>query len=171
MAAPSRARRGAGTRSGSTSGVQIVGLAALRKELRKLEDPRTWSKALAAVHREVAQDVAAEARSNASSMGGAFRHFAPAIRGYGSVQAARVGLRDPNSYATFWGAKQQWTGWNVQSEGRRPNHPDWVGNSWDVAVRGQGPYALNDAAADRSEQSIQTLSEGIDAILRDAFPN
>lgn len=169
MPAPSRARRGPGTRSGSSSGVQIVGLNELRRELRRLENPREWSKALAKIHREVAKEVASTARSFAQANGGSQKHFAAAIRGYGSVQAARIGIANPDAFAAFWGAKQDHTGWNAGNEGR-PNQPEWVGNSFDVGVKGQGPYALNDAVADRIEWAVDTIWAEVDALTQRAFP-
>lgn len=143
----------------------------LRRELRKLEDPRAWSKELGAVHRTLGKQAAEWARAEAIRNGGAQRHFAKAIRGYGSVQAARIGINNPNAFPTFWGAKQAWTGWNIQSEGRRPNQPEWVGSSWDVAVRGQGPYALNDAVADHLDDVQRIYAESIDDLMRRAFPD
>lgn len=170
MAPPSLSRRGPGTRSGSTSGVAVefVGLNELRRELRKLEDSRAWARALGKIHRGVAKEVASTARSYAQSMGGPQKHFASAIKGYGTVREARVGLSDPNSYAAFWGAKQDHTGWNAGNRGR-PNQPEWIGNSWDVATKGQGPYALNDAVADRLPWIEQTMATEVDRLLRSAF--
>lgn len=170
MPAPSRARRGPGTRSGSSSGVQIVGLDELRRELRRLENPREWAKALGRIHRSVALEVAKTARSYAQSNGGSQKHFAAAIRGYGSVQAARVGIARPEAFAAFWGAKQSHTGWNTGNEGR-PNQPEWVGNAWDVGVKGQGPYALNDAVADRIDWAVDTIWAEVDSLTRAAFPD
>jgi hypothetical protein len=171
MAAPSRSIRGPGTRSGSSSGVavQIVGLAELRKALRQLENPRVWSKALSSIHRDVAKAVAETARSYARAHGGSRQHFAAAIRGYGSVQAARVGINNPNAFAAYWGAKQDHTGWNAGNKGR-PNQAPWIGASWDAAVRGQGPYDINDAAADRLPWIEQTVWTEVDGLTKAAFP-
>ena len=145
---------------------QLVGLKELRRELRKLDNPRSWTRELATVHREVARDVAGWARSEAASLGGPARHFADAVRGYGSAPAARVGLssagkgqRNYGARGAFWGSKQF------------ARFEPWVGNTYEVGVRGEGPYALNDAIADHLDDVIETYSEGIDRLMRRAFPD
>ena len=168
MAAPSRSIRGPGTRSGSTSGVEVLGLSAFRKELRQLEDPKPWTRELGKVNREVAKQGAEWARAAATAMGGPQKHFAGAIRGYGSAASARIAVKDQDAYAAFWGAKQR-TGWNAGN--KTPNQPEWVGNSWDAAVHGQGPYAINDALATRLRQLEALYINGIDDITRRAFPD
>lgn len=168
MAAPSKGIRGPGTRSGSTSGVEVLGLSAFRKELRQLEDPKPWTRELGKVNREVAKQGAEWARAAASAMGGPQKHFAGAIRGYGSAASARIAIKDQDAYAAFWGAKQR-TGWNAGNQ--TPNQPEWVGNSWDAAVRGQGPYAINDALATRIRQLEALYINGINDITRRAFPD
>lgn len=178
MAPPSRrAPRpgGRGTdRTGATSGaaVQVVGLKELRRELKKLEEPREWSKALGRIHREVAKAVAETARGYATQMGGSQKHFAAAIRGYGSAPAARLAIADPKAFGAFWGAKQRWTGWNARNGDQgRPNQPEWVGNTFPVGVRGQGPYAVNDAIADRLPWIEEHFADQIDDLLKQAFPD
>lgn len=168
MAAPSRAIRGPGTRSGSTSGVEITGLRAFRKELKTLENPRQWTTELGRLNRTIAKEAAAESRSAAQAMGGPQRHFAAAIKGYGSAAAARVRIADENAYAAFWGAKQR-TGWNAGNQ--TPNQPEWVGASWDVAVRGQGPYAINDTIAENADRYADMYGDGLMDIARRAFPD
>ena len=174
MAPPSASRRGPGTRSGSTSGaaVQVVGLKELRRELRRLEEPREWTKALARIHREVAKATAETARSYATSMGGSQKHFARAIRGYGSAPGARIAIADDRAFAAFWGAKQRWTGWNARNgDAGRPNQPEWVGNAWPIGERGYGPYAVNDAIADRLPWIEETYANEVDDLMKRAFPN
>lgn len=168
MAAPSKGIRGPGTRSGSTSGVEVLGLSAFRKELRQLEDPKPWTRELGNVNREVAKQGAEWARAAATAMGGPQKHFAGAIRGYGSAASARIAVKDQDAYAAFWGAKQR-TGWNAGN--KTPNQPEWVGSSWDAAVHGQGPYAINDALATRIRQLEALYINGIDDITRRAFPD
>lgn len=168
MAAPSASRRGAGSRSGSTSGVQILGLKELRTELRKLENPRQWTTALGKVQRDIAKQVAEWSRSTAAGMGGPASHapFTKAIVGRGTVTGARIQINNPDAYAAFWGAKQR-SGWNVGNS--TPNLPRWVGNSWDVGVAGQGPYAINDTIADRMDDIVRAYREGIDELTAEAF--
>lgn len=147
---------------------QVVGLDELRRELRKLEEPRAWSKELGAVHRVIGRKAAGWAQAEAGRMGGVQKHFATAIRGYGTVQAARIAVARPEANAAFWGAKQR-TGWNAGNQ--TPNQPAWVGNSWQAGVRGQGPYAMNDALADHIDDVIDEYGDGIDRLTRRAFPD
>lgn len=72
--------------------VQVVGLAELRKELRRLEDPKGWGRDLSKVNRTLARELAPKAQASASAIGGQTGHFAKAIRGYGSVTGARLGI-------------------------------------------------------------------------------
>jgi hypothetical protein len=168
MAAPSKGIRGPGTRTGSTSGVEVSGLNAFRRELKTLENSREWTKELGALNRVIAKDAAADARAAAEAMGGVQKHFAAAIKGYGAAAAARIRIADERANAAFWGAKQR-TGWNAGNQA--PNQPEWVGNSWDVAVRGQGPYAINDSVADNADKYAAQYGDGFLYIARRAFPD
>ena len=166
MAAPSKGIRGPGTRSGSSSGVEVVGLSAFRKELRQLEDPKPWTRELGKVNRELAKKGAEWAQAEARGMGGEQKHFADAIRGYGSAASARVGIASANKGQKNWGAYGAFWGSKVN-----PQFDWWVGASWDVAVHGQGPYAINDALATRIRQLEALYINGIEDITRRAFPD
>lgn len=168
MAPPSRSSRATRGREGSTAGVYLVGWTELRADLKALTDDGRWAKELNKVHNTVAREASADARSWAREMGGSQRHFAKAIRGRGGARGARIAVVDGNAFGAFWGAKQRWTGWNKEREGRRPNQPSWVGNSWDVAVSGQGPIAINDALAEGLPRYMQMFAEGIDDVTRRA---
>jgi hypothetical protein len=186
MAPPSARRRGPNSRTGSTSGADldkaasVVGLKELRRELKKLENPREWSKELAKVQRTVAQDVAAKAQIKASGMGGVQKHFAKAIRGRGTVLGARIAVGGRKSRnggaeanAAFWGAKKR-TGFYARyrfKDSTAQQHPTWIGNSWDVAVKGQGPYAINDAIAEELPETIDKYADAVLALTRRAFPD
>lgn len=157
--------------SGPDSGAdafRIDGLKELRQELRKAEDPKAWGKELAASNREAAREVAGWARATARSMGGPFAHFADQITGRATQAAARIQI-DPTANATFWGAKGT-SGWN-RGNGGAPQHPAWVGASWDVGVVGQGPYAINETIARRGGEIVDIYAEIIDRITREAFPD
>lgn len=169
MAAPSRARRGGGTRSGSTSGadVQVVGLREFRAELKQLENSKRWLQDLGRAQREIANKVAGWSRFAAAGLGGPHKHFAGAIVGRGGVTGARIQIADENANAAFWGAKQGTSGWNAG--GDTPNLPSWVGNSWDVGVAGQGPYAINDTIARKADEILRMYGDAIDQITADAF--
>ncbi len=168
MAAPSRGRSSGRERTGATSGVYIYGLPELRRELKKLDNPRQWTTELGRVQRRIAQQVASWARGTAEGMGGPQKVFASAIVGRGTATGARIQIAKADAYAAFWGAKQR-SGWNVRNE--TPNLPRWVGNSWDVGVAGQGPYAINDTIADRMDDIVRAYREGIDDLTAQAFDN
>lgn len=166
-------RRGATSVSGASSGVQIVGLPELRRELRKLDDPKGWTKELSLANRTIAKKAAAWAQSEASGMGGPQAHFARAIRGYGTVTGARIGINNGNANAAFWGAKKR-TGWYARgrySGSSGQQHERWIGNGWDVARRGQGPYAINASLADNLNRIVDLYGDAIDDITRRAFPD
>lgn len=167
MAAPRRQS----APSGSTSGADLVridGLKELRKALRAAEDPKAWGKELGRANRDGARQVAAWAQATAQAMGGPFAHFAPQISGRATQTAARIQI-DSTANATFWGAKGR-SGWNYGNDGA-PQHPEWVGSSWDVGVVGQGPYAINDTIARRSVEIDVIYRAVIDRIAGEAFPD
>ena len=170
MAPPSASRRSAGVRSGSTSGanLEVVGLKQFRSDLRKMENGKRWVRELGAEQRVIAKRVAGDARFEAARMGGSTKHFADAIKGLGGATGARIQIADDTANAAFWGAKNQWTGWNLESEGRAANQPEWVGNTWEVGVRGQGPYAINDTIAELRTWIEQQYLDGIERVAKAA---
>jgi hypothetical protein len=155
--------------------IRVVGMDELRKELRQLEQPKTWMRELTATHKIIARDVAGKARSAADGMGGPYRHFSRAIRGYGSQTSARIGIgsagrgqRNWGANAAFWGVKDPITGWN---KSRVPNQvTEWVGNTWDIAT-GQGPVAIVDTIVQETPYIINRYGDMIEEITRRAFPD
>lgn len=155
--------------------VQVRGLAEFRRELRGLSMPRAWSKQLAGVHRTIAKDLAPKAQERARSLGGQQRHFAGAIRGYGSAPAARLGIasagkgqRNWGANAAMWGVKDNITGWNRSTT---PNlKVPWVGNTWDIA-QGQGPTAIVDTIVEETPRIVNEYGTAIDHLARRAFPD
>lgn len=147
--------------------VEVVGLKELRRELRRLDDPRGWTKQLTAVNRGLGRQGAQWAQGAAGGMGGVQAHFAGSIRGYGNASGARIGVAG-KANAAFWGAKQR-TGWNARNQ--TANQPEWVGAGWEVAVAGQGPYAINSALAAHVDDIVDLYAEGIDDLTRRAFPD
>lgn len=87
----------------------------------------------------------------------------------GAYLSVRNMARTPGAAATFMGTPQR-TGWYAlpryaNSSGQQ--HPTWVGNRWDVAKRGQGPYAINDALADHLQEIKEIYLRGqIDILTR-----
>ena len=135
--------------SGASSGgkIEVVGLKEFRKALKAM-DPQ-WPKALRKVHKQIADTGAGLARGVASGMGGVQAHFADALRGTATQTEARISVNGRGgANVAFWGAKRH-TGWYARSQfhDSTPQHPPWVGSSWEVAVPGEGPYAINPALA------------------------
>lgn len=158
--------------SGSTSGAELRGFTEFRKELKALGPE--WPKELRKVYKATSDRAANWARAKARAMGGVQEKFAGAIRGYANQRSARVGVNTgPRSGAgpAFWGAKRH-TGWYAKGRyhDSTPQHPPWVGNSWDAAVHGQGPYAINAALADHLDDVVDEFAEMVDDLTHRAFP-
>lgn len=155
--------------------VRVEGLNAWRRELRKLEEPKVWTKELAAGNRGLAKSLAPLAQHRARSLGGQQRHFAEAIRGYGSASSARLGIssggkgqRNYGANASTWGVKDNVSGWN---KSKTPNlKVPWVGNTWDIAA-GQGPTAIVETIVAETPYIIRTYGGVIDSVTRRAFPD
>lgn len=98
-------------------------------------------------------------------------HFAGSIYGTGSARQAAVGVRR-EANAAFWGAKKR-TGWYAAQKyaGGPTQHPEWVGNNWDVGVLGQGPYAINPAIFHELDNIERAYGEAVEDIARRAFPD
>lgn len=163
---PARPSGPSGANSGADLSVRVEGLKELRKVLKQAEDPKAWGKELGRANRDGARQVASWAQGEARAMGGPFAHFAGEISGRATQTAARVQI-DSTANATFWGAKGR-SGWNYGNAGA-PQHPAWVGASWEVGVVGQGPYAINETIARRSVEIDAIYRSVIDRILSEAF--
>lgn len=161
--------------TGSTSGAAIdaIGLKEFRRQLREID--RELTKELRVINKKVADEAAAKAKDIASGMGGVQARAASAIRGKANQRDARIGVlatgRNAMANVAFWGAKRR-TGW--YSAGRyasssTPQHPEWVGNSWDVGAAGQGPYAINEAINRNLDALLDIFRDGIEDLARRAF--
>ena len=133
-----------------------------------------FPKELRAVHKEIADDAARDSQSAARGLGGVQRKAANTIKGRATQREARIavsGMRGLGNVA-YWGAKKR-TGWygkpKFRGSGAR-QHPVWVGNSWEVAVPGQGPYAINNTLARNLPQYLDRYMEAIDRLAKEAFP-
>lgn len=156
--------------SGGSSGAEVTGLREFRAALKALHPQ--WPRALADVHKKIAEEGAEVSRFTAYGMGGVQRKAADGIRGVGNMRDARVGVSGGISNAAFWGAKRR-TGWYANPRYRvsgAPNLPAWVGNSWEPAVAGQGPYAINPALAEYMPRLLDNYGDMIDALAKAAFP-
>ena len=154
--------------------VQIRGLKEFRAALKAAG--AGYPKELRAVHKQVADTTAGRARSIAEGLGGVHARAAKAIKGYATQTEARLGSHPsasvPEANVAVWGAKRR-TGWYAARRyaGGRPQHPPWVGNSWTVAERGQGPYALNQAVSEEADHIVELYAEAFDRLTAKAFPD
>jgi hypothetical protein len=152
-------------------GIDVKGLREFRTELKRVD--AEFPKALRKVHKEIADDVADRAQNVASGMGGVRAKAAGAIRGYATQVQASVGVSGGGiANVAFWGALKR-SGWyaHIHSPGGRRQHPMWVGNSWEPGVAGQGPYAINDAIADKLPDIDESYLDAIEDLARSAFPD
>lgn len=118
-----------------------------------LANPNEWRKEARRTYRRVGTQAARWAREEMRSSGD--RQLAGAargVRGNATPTEASVGVQRsskvPYALAATWGTKGH-TGWYAarRYDGGPPNNPPWIGNTWPIAVRGQGPRGLNDALA------------------------
>ena len=161
------------SRTGSTSGVDIVGLAEFRRALHDLDD--NWGSELSRAHQRIASKGAKWARARARGMGGVQAKAASAIGERHSEQSASIGsfpsFHDRMGNVAFWGAKRH-TGWydRARYNGSPPQHPKWVGNTWDAATATGGPYAINAALHAHLTDLVDEYGDLIDDIAHRAFP-
>jgi len=158
--------------------ITVAGLAEFRKRLRAAGPG--FPKALTAAHRDIAQIAARVSQSEARRMGGIQAKAAGAIGGKGSQQRATLTVKASKSArnatamanVAFWGAKKR-TGWYARgrySGSSKRQHPEWVGNTWDVMDPTQGPYAINKALAAHEGDLINALWAALERLMAEAFP-
>ncbi len=154
--------------------VEVQGLAEFRRALRAM-DP-AFTRELSKTHREIAKRAGVASRAKAQGLGPQQRREAGAIGWSGTMTGAVVRVaqsaRYPFANPAFWGRMRR-TGWYASKwatshSGRAQGLP-WVGSSWDVGVRGQGPYAINDAIADELPSIMKDYSAALDDLFRRAF--
>ena len=170
--------------SGSSSGANLVDVVTVdikqfRKALKGIGPE--WPKELAQVHREIGKIGERVSQTEARRMGGVQRKAAAAIRGRGNQRDARIAIKPSNSKrnptamanAAFWGAKKR-TGWYAAGKfagSTSQQHPEWVGNTWDVADKNGGPYAINVALARHLDDIQAAYTASIGRLVSRAFPN
>lgn len=152
----------------------VVGLPEFLRELRKMDG--NWDAALSLAHQKIASKGAAYSRAAARGMGGVQAKAASAIGEKHTPKRASIAVLpsrylDEMANVAYWGAKQH-SGWYRARRyaNSTRQHPVWIGNSWEVAVRGQGPYAINDALASRRTELLDQYLIEISRIAHAAFP-
>jgi len=170
----------AASRSGASSGGLVVsiddnsirGIREFRRALKGVGPE--WARELRVVHKRIADMVVPHAQARAQAMGGVQAEAAGAIKGKANQREARIGVGPtaavPFANVAFWGAKKR-TGWYARyryKDSPAPQHPAWVGNSWDVGEPGGGPYAINPAIADDREEVLAEYLRMIDELAERA---
>lgn len=155
--------------------VEIRGLREFRAALRAMGPE--WAGALKEAHKAIGDLGANAARQVAAGMGGIQAKAKSAIGGKATAANAAVGVFpssvDRMGNVAFWGAKRH-TGWYANprySSSSGQQHPDWVGASWEPAVAGQGPYAINQALAEHLDDILDEYGNAIDQVTLRAFPD
>lgn len=156
--------------------ITVEGLRGFRKALKELGPE--FPKALKRAHLDVAQIAARVSQAEAGRMGGVQAKAAKAIKGRGTQSGARVGVRASKSArnatamanVAFWGAKKR-TGWyaGLNSPSGKQQHPEWVGNTWDVMDPTQGPYAINRALAAHEADIFAAFDAALERLIKEAF--
>lgn len=157
-----------------TDGVQIVGLADFRRDLKAVGDE--WPRQLRQVNKEVADKARDYARGEATALGGVHAKAAPAIKSFATATQAKIGVtvgdrRFPMAAVATWGAKRH-SGWYAARRYRSSvaQHPPWVGNTYDTGVVGQGPYGINSAIAHHERELAEMYLDGLADLAARAFP-
>lgn len=150
--------------TGSGYSITVEGLKEFRAGLRKMgpEVRKQFAKEL----KELAEESAIDARGAAQGGTRQQQRAAYNVVGSGNLAGGSVvvtaGNDIPYALGAFFG-------------GKRPIFPGlpWVGNSWEVGVRGQGPYFINDAIADDADKFETELGKLVDdvALRSRAFPD
>lgn len=158
------------------------------RELRQLENGQRFTADLRKSYRRIGTKAAGWARDEMRSSGDRqLARSAGAVRGSASAASARIsvgGASVPGALAAVWGTKGP-TGWyagwykgQIDPERRvgfmrgviSPNNPRWIGNTWTVATRGQGPRGINDALADHQPEIQAEVVTEMDRMMARAFP-
>lgn len=150
------------------------------KALGMLAADAEWKRELRTTYREVAKVGAGLGRAGMRSSGK--RQLIAAARGVRGASNStagyvRVSGRVPTSttpmsaLAPVFGTKGP-TGWlaNARHAGTTArNNPSWIGASWRVAVRGEGPRGINDALAAGTDQMVAEFEKGALKLIDRAF--
>jgi hypothetical protein len=149
--------------------VEVEGFREFKRELRAVDNeaPKSMRKA----HRRIASYVQGKARSNAGAAGGVYAKARNQIRGNSSATEASIGVREKTvGSVAFWGAKKR-TGWYkaARYEESTRQHPEWVGNTWDVGDRLQGPYVINYTIHEELDEIVDRFGAEMDELFSQAF--
>lgn len=146
----------------------------LRASIKELgPEGKRWNKALGKQNKTSSEVVAREGRSIALAMGGMQAKAASRIQGSATAKGLQIRVSRTAAHgealAAFWGSKRR-TGWYalIDSPDGAAQFRPWVGNTWKVGVRGEGPYAVNEAIATKRDEVVLNWAQGIDELARAA---
>lgn len=152
-----------------SSGAEVIGLAQFRRQLALA--PAELASELKKAHKDLADRAAEWSRYEAASLGRQQATAIDRIRGTSTPLQARITVSNTNAVpyasAAYWGAKRH-TGWYGAAKYDRSTGKQflpWVGNSWDVAVAGQGPYGINAALAKHMDDLVDFYDKAINSVL------
>lgn len=168
----------------TTGGAYITGIKEFRAALKAIGPE--WPKELKETHEQIGRRGRALSQAQARAMGGVQARAAGAIKSRGNQREAVIYVQpttqNPMAFIAFWGAKRR-TGWYAKAgpnamsrtgwasrQVLKPQHPPWVGNTWEPAVAGQGPYAINEALAEHLDDLLDQYLNMIDRLSGRAFP-
>lgn len=163
--------------------LRVDGANKLRRQFKDLAEEmygsragRMGGKVLTEAYREGSELVASRARSNARGGTPLQRRSASAIKAKPSVRGAGVRVTAssgvPAALAAFFGRDRP-SGWYLKqvtvgsskddlvTAARKQGFPAWVGQSWTVGRRGEGPHAVNDAVADSIDEVVDLVERGV----------
>jgi hypothetical protein len=153
-----------------STGVDAKELRAFRQSLKAREDGKAWDKTLSRTNKRYGQVIVSEAQSRLHGASASKNIKASAgLTGISIIVSNTSAV--PWTLADIWGAKKR-TGWYAAEryEGGAPQHPPWVGNSWTVGSRGEGPYGVNAAIADKLDEVMDGWAEDIQQLMNEAMP-
>lgn len=161
--------------SGSTSGAAITNLAEFKAAIARMGS--LWDAEFSLLNQKIASKAASGARGRAGTGTPLQAKAASAIGERHSKDRAAVAVLpsalDRMANVAFYGAKRHfgWYGRSRYNDSTTPQAPPWVGNTWDVAVAGQGPYAINNSLAAHLREYQDEWLDGVRGMARRAFPD
>lgn len=93
------------------------------------------------------------------------------LRGTGSTTGARISVPRGRPAAAVYGTEKR-TGWLGNARHRTTtarNNPPWVGSTWRVATKGEGPRGVNDALADGQDKIVKEFEKAATETINRAF--
>lgn len=145
--------------------IEVKGLAAFRKELRKLEG-KTFTDALKDEHQKVAQRVVDASQRRARSTGRRNVVVAATTLKASRTVAGAV-VRGGSAQIPWAGAAMFGTRHDVIRQGPRGPYRGW--NQFLPAKT--GGYVVYPAIKDEESEIVRMYLAGIDRVMRDAFPD